>query len=148
MIYKWEYWGTFSAIALIAWVPISIYLFARFRPALAASLVLIGGMMWLPEAAGFDFPLLPPLHKYSISALCALLGAYWKARPRLRAARFGRGWDLLVFGMMLGQIGTVMTNGDALRYGSWKVTDLPAFTPYDGVSAAIRDFLDVGVPFL
>ena len=75
MIYKWDYWGPVSAVALIAWVPISLWLFSRYRPALAAAMVLVGGMMWLPEAAGFDFPLLPPLNKFSISALCALLGA-------------------------------------------------------------------------
>ncbi|HKP57832.1 MAG TPA: hypothetical protein VJV78_13965 [Polyangiales bacterium] len=147
MIYKWDYWGTFPAVALIAWVPLSFWLFSRYRPTLAAAMVLVGGTMWLPEAAGFDFPLLPPLNKYSISALCALLGAFWKARARVRAARFGRGWDLFVFVMMLGEVGTVLTNGDALRYGSWKVVDLPPFLPYDGVSAAIRDFLDVGIPF-
>jgi hypothetical protein len=148
MIYKWDYWGTFSALALIGWVPFSLWLFTRMRPARAAALTLIGGMMWLPEAAAFDFPLLPPLTKYSISALCALAGAYWKARSRLRAARFGRGWDLFVFVMMAAQIGTVLTNGDPLSYGDWKRIELPAFLPYDGVSAAIRDFLDVGVPLL
>jgi hypothetical protein len=148
MIYNWDYWGIFSAIALIAWVPISIALFARMRPARAAAIVLVGGMMWLPEAAAFDFPLLPPLHKYSIAATCAVLGAYWRARPRLRAAKFGRGWDVLVFVMMAAEVGTVLTNGDPLVYGNWKRTELPAFTWYDGVSAAIRDFLDVGVPLL
>jgi hypothetical protein len=148
MIYNWQYWGTFSAIALIAWVPISMWIFSRFRPARAAALVLVGGMMWLPEAAAFDFPLLPPLHKYSIAAMCALIGAYWKARPRLRAAKFGRGWDVLVFIMMAAEVGTVLTNGDPLVYGDWKRTELPAFTAYDGLSAAIRDLLDVGVPLL
>jgi hypothetical protein len=148
MIYNWQYWGSLSALALIAWVPISLWIFSRFRPARAAALVLVGGMMWLPEAAGFDFPLLPPLHKYSIAALCALIGAYWKARPRLRAARFGRGWDVLVFIMMAAEIGTVLTNGDPLVYGDWKRTELPAFTAYDGLSAAIRDLLDVGLPLL
>jgi hypothetical protein len=148
MIYNWQYWGTLSAIALISWVPISMWIFSRFRPARAAALVLVGGMMWLPEAAAFDFPLLPPLHKYSIAVLCALIGAYWKARPRLRAARFGRNWDVLVFIMMAAEIGTVLTNGDPLVYGDWKRTELPAFTAYDGLSAAIRDFLDVGIPLL
>ena len=148
MIYNWNYWGLFSAFALIAWVPLSMVLFARLRPARAAAWTLVGGMMWLPEAAEFDFPVVPPLHKYTIAATCALVGAYWKARPRLRAARFGRGWDLLVFIMMAAEVGTVLTNGDPLVYGDWKRTELPAFLPYDGVSQAIRDFLDVGVPLL
>lgn len=148
MIFNWQYWGPISALALISWVPISMWIFSRFRPARAAALVLVGGMMWLPEAAAFDFPLLPPLHKYSIAALCALIGAYWKARTRLRAAKFGRGWDALVFIMMAAEIGTVLTNGDPLVYGDWKRTELPAVTAYDGLSAAIRDLLDVGLPLL
>ena len=147
-IFLWDYWGLRSAFALIMWVPISAWIFSRERPTRAATHVLVWGMMWLPEAAAFDFPLLPPFTKYSISALCALAGTYWKARPRLRAARFGRGYDLLVFAMMLGEVGTVLTNQDPLRYGSWKFIDLPAFSPYDGISAAVRDFLDVGVPVL
>lgn len=146
MIYDWNYWGYFSALALLSWVPISMLMFARMRPTRAAALTLVGGMMWLPEAAAFDFPVVPPMHKYSIAAMCALIGAYWKARPRVRAARFGRGWDLLVFIMMAGEVGTVLTNGDPLVYGDWKRTELPAFLPYDGVSQAIRDLLDIGVP--
>lgn len=147
MIYYWEYWGKFSAFALIAWVPISLWMFSSLRPTRAAIITLLGAFMWLPEVAAFDFPLLPPLHKFSIAALCALLGALWRAPARVRAARFGRGWDWFVFAMMLAEIGTIATNGDMLMYGNWKRVELPAFTPYDGVSAAIRDLFDVGVPF-
>jgi O-antigen ligase len=148
MVFDWNFWGKLSAFALIAFVPLSFWMFARQRPAKAAILVLLLAFMWLPEVAAFDFPVVPPLNKFSIAALCALMGAYWKARPRLRAARFGRGWDWFVIIMVLAEIGTVATNGDALVYGNWKRVELPAFTPYDGVSAAIRDLLDVGLPFL
>jgi hypothetical protein len=147
MIYNADYWGKFSAVALIAWLPISLWLFSSQRPARAAIWTLLGAFMWLPEVAAFDFPLLPPLHKFSIAALCALLGAFWRAPGRVRAARLGRGWDWFVIVMMLAEIGTVATNGDGLMYGNWKRVELPAFTPYDGISAAIRDLLDVGVPF-
>jgi hypothetical protein len=80
--------------------------------------------------------------------MCVLMGVYWKARPRLRAARFGRGYDWLAFAMIAGEIGTVLTNPDPLDYGSWKTIHLPAFTAYDGVSAAVRDFLEVCLPFV
>jgi hypothetical protein len=90
MVYDWNYWGKFSAFALVAFVPLSLWLFSRQRPAKAAFLVLVLAFMWLPEVAAFDFPIVPPLNKFSIAALCALIGAYWKARPRLRAARLGR----------------------------------------------------------
>jgi hypothetical protein len=147
-IFQLDNWGYVSALALLLWVPFSVWLFARERPTRAATHVLVWGMMWLPEAAGYDFPLLPPLTKYSISALCALLGLYLRARPRLRAVRFGRGYDLIVLAMMLGEIGTVITNPDELNYGSWHTISLPAFLAYDGLSAAVRDFLEVCLPFL
>jgi hypothetical protein len=147
-IFLWDYWGYRSALALILWIPISMWLFSRERPIQAATHTLVWGMMWLPESAGFDFPALPPFHKFSISALCALLGVYWKARPKLRAARIGRGYDLLVLLMMVAEVGTVLTNQDTLKYGNWKTIELAGFTTYDGISAAVRDFLDVGIPFV
>jgi hypothetical protein len=147
-IFKWDYWGYRSAFALLIWVPVSLYLFSRQRPVRAGTHVLVWGMMLLPEAAAFDFPALPPFNKYSICAMCALLGIFWKGRRRLRAARFGRGYDWFVFAMILGEIGTVATNGDPLQYGSWKTIHLPAFTAYDGLSAAVRDFIDVCLPLV
>jgi len=148
MIFQWDYWGYRSAFALLFWIPFGLYLFSRERPVKAGTHVLVWGMMWLPEAAAFDFPALPPFNKYSISAMCVFLGVYLKARPRLKAARFGRGYDILAFIMMAGQIGTVLTNQDPLQYGSWKTIHLPAFTAYDGLSAAVRDFVEVCVPFV
>jgi hypothetical protein len=147
-IFLWDEWGWVSALALIAWVPFSFWLFLRERPARAAAHTLIWAVMWLPEGAAFDLPALPPLSKYSIGAICALLGLWWKAPGRLRAARPGRGYDWILLAMILGQIGTVLTNGDALRYGSWRIVDLPGYTPYDGLSAAVRVVISVGMPCL
>lgn len=145
MIFKPE-WGLGSAAALILWVPFGLWLFTRLRPTRAAVSVLVWGMMWLPESAGFDFPLLPPLDKYSISALVALTGVWWKAPYRIRAARIGHSLDWFVFAMILGIIGTVAHNGDPLRYGSYKITNLPAFTAYDGLSAALRLVVTILIP--
>jgi hypothetical protein len=145
-IFAWDYWGYFSAAALLMWVPFGLWLFSTQRPARAAAHVLVWGMMWLPEGAAFDLPALPPLSKYSISALTALLGLLWKAPNRLKAARIGRGYDWLLLAMVLGQIGTVLTNGDPLHYGTYKTIDLPGFTPYDGLSAAVRVLISVGIP--
>lgn len=147
-IFNWSDWGLRSAFALIFWIPFGLSLFMRERPTRAGLHVLIWGMMWLPEAAAFDFPLLPPLSKYSLSALCGLLGIYLWGKSRLRAARFGRGYDLVAFLMMLGEVGTVITNQDPLTYGSWTSIHLPAFTAYDGLSAAVRDFLELCLPLV
>jgi hypothetical protein len=145
-IFAWDEWGYFSAFALLAWIPIGLTLFSFQRPTRAAFHTLVWGMMWLPEGAVFDLPALPPLSKYSFSAIAALLGLMWKAPKRLRAARIGRGYDWILVIMVLAQIGTVMTNGDPLHYGTFKTIDLPAFKPYDGLSAALRLILTVGVP--
>ncbi|MET0388703.1 MAG: hypothetical protein ABW321_22215 [Polyangiales bacterium] len=145
-IFEWDEWGYISALALVLWVPFSLWLFTVERPARAAAHTMIWSMMWLPEGAAFDLPALPPLSKYSIGAVCALLGLWWKAPKRLRAARIGRGYDWIIFAMVLGQIGTVLTNADPLHYGNWKTIDLPGYKAYDGLSAAVRVLISVGLP--
>jgi hypothetical protein len=147
-MFQWDVWGYRSALALLLWVPFSFWVFSRERPARAAAHVLVWGMMWLPEGAAFDLPALPPFSKYTFAAVGALLGTYWRARSRLRAAQIGRGYDLIVLTMMLGQLGTVVTNQDPLHYGTWKSIDLPGFTYYDGISAAVRVLMQVGIPLI
>jgi len=46
--------------------------------------------------------------------------------------------------MILGKIGTVLTNGDAIAIGG---TVLPALTPYDAISDSLSTLLDIGIPF-
>jgi hypothetical protein len=147
-MFHWDVWGYRSALALLLWVPFSFWVFSRTRPARAAAQVLVWGMMWLPDGAAFDLPALPPFSKYTFAAAGALLGTYWYARSRLRAARIGRGYDLIVLTMMLGQLGTVITNQDPLHYGTWKGVDMPGFSYYDGISAAVRVLMQVGIPVI
>ena len=144
-MYKPE-WGVLSAIVLLAWVPFGFWLFSRQRPTRAATHVLVWGMMWLPEAAAFDLPLLPPLDKYMLCALIALAGVWRRAPKRLKAARVWRGWDLFIVALLLGLIATVANNGEVLRYGELHVTELPALTAYDWLYTAIKLVLTVLVP--
>jgi hypothetical protein len=147
-VFQWDDWGYVSAAALILWIPFTFWLFARERPTRAAMHSMVWSMMWLPEGAAFDLPALPPLSKYSISAICVLLGLWWKAPKRLKAARIGRGFDWIVLLMMAAQVGTVLTNGDELNYGTYTHVTLPGFKPYDGLSAAVRVLIAVGIPCL
>jgi hypothetical protein len=147
-MFDWNTWGIRSALALIIWLPFSFWLFSRERPARAAAHALVWGMMWLPEGAVFDLPALPPFSKYTFAAVGALLGTYWRGRSRVQAARLGRGYDIIWIAMMLGQLGTWLTNTDPLTYGTWKTIDLPGFTLWDGISASSRVFFQVGLPFL
>lgn len=146
MLFKIDEWGYLSAFALLMWVPVGLWLFSRERPVRAAAHTMIWGMMWLPEAAGFDLPVLPPITKYEIAALTALLGVWWKAPRRKRAARIGRGFDWWLWIMLAGVIGTVINNGEPLRYGQVKVTSLPAFLPYDGLYQVFKILFSVGIP--
>jgi hypothetical protein len=139
-------WGLFTAFALLMWVPFGLWLFTIQRPTRAGVHVLVWGMMWLPEAAGFDFPALPPLDKYSISALVALAGVWWKAPQRLKLAKRGRGYDLIAFAMIAAIACTVYNNGQPLRFGTYNVTRIQAFAPYDGLSAGFRLFFNVVIP--
>src|SRR5262245_30980533 len=109
--------GPFAYLALILVVPASIYAFYRYRPTVAVLIVFLGGMLFLPEKVKLDAPGLPPFDKQSIPALCLLVGIWFKARDRVRAAKPGRGLDLLIIGAMLAGIGTAFTNQDPLVYG-------------------------------
>ncbi len=148
-IYYWDTWGLRAAFALIAAFPVGMWIFSRERsPTRAAVLVLLGSSMWLPEQANFDFPILPALDKYSIGALCALAGAYWKAGARLRSVRFGtRPLDLILLFIAMGGLATYYTNQDALVYGVWPTRRLPGLKLYDGASIALTDFMILGLPF-
>lgn len=147
-MFDWNTWGIRSALALLFWLPFSFWLFSRERPARAAAHTLVWGMMWLPEVANFDLPGLPPFSKYTFAAAGAFLGTWWRQRSRVRAAKLGRGYDLIWIVMMIGQIGTWLTNQDPLHYGTFKSVDLPGFTLWDGISASSRVFLQCGLPFV
>ncbi|HEX2676951.1 MAG TPA: hypothetical protein VHM19_09935 [Polyangiales bacterium] len=151
-IYYWVTWGYRAAFALVAMLPISIFLFSKHHknPTRAACLVLLGAMMWLPEQARFDFPVLPALDKYTISALCALLGAFTHARKRVLEAKLGRHPIDIAMAVMLAVIGigTFYTNQDPLTYGAWIIVHMPGLKPYDAASIGLTQFMIVGLPFL
>jgi hypothetical protein len=119
-------------------VPGSIALFALMPPVRAALLITLGSIMFLPELASFDWPLIPPLDKGSLPALCLLVGVLTAARPQLRRAREGSGVNFLMLLTLVGAIGTVVTNPDTLRYGA---TVIPGLESGDVPSTVIRSLL-------
>ena len=122
-------------LALLLSVPATFAAFACLKPTKAVLVVLLGTQLFLPEVVCFDAPLVPPLNKQSLPALCMFLALLFTARGRIAKARPGRGIDSLMFLALLAIVGTVVTNRDALRYGP---TTLPAHTPSDVLSEAIR----------
>lgn len=134
-----------ASLALLLVVPASILLFSRLKPARAVLVLMIGGVLFLPEKVGFDAPLIPPMDKASIPTLCMLVGMLITARRQMKEAKVGRGIDLLVIVMMVGSAGTVFTNPDTLHYGP---AVLPGMTKSDLISDWISTPLHVGAPFL
>lgn len=147
-------------LALLAFVPLSLLVYAatpRHRAIPAIFGVYMGGLLFLPEAAAFDFPLVPPLDKNSFASIMALVGALMFERNRLAAARAFRGVDALFFIVLIGDIGTALTNPDTLIFGEDRYSPdghqygfrmvLSSLGPYDIISLTIRDLLGTYTPF-
>lgn len=130
----------FPTIALFSWPVVVAILFQRLpRPqALIASLM--AGYLLLPVQGGIDLPLLPPLEKFSIPAISALIFVLL-IRPRdgdppARPGLIPQGVfpRIMLFGIVFGSFMTVLTNGDPLYYGA---RVLPALRTYDAFSAIL-----------
>ncbi len=132
-------------LALAAWFPFTVLAFAVMRPNQAAMLVILGGMLFLPEGSYFDAPLVPPFGKHEIAAICALLGLLVRSPGRLRLPRLGRGADFFLVLVGLSGTITIFLNHDAVSYGP---TLLPGMRLRDVLSFGIRDVLDVLLPYL
>ena len=60
-------------LALFLFIPLSLVAFAGARRPMAAFVgVYVGGILFLPEHAALDFPLVPPMDKNAFAALMGL----------------------------------------------------------------------------
>lgn len=132
-------------LALLLLVPLTIVAFAMLRPTLACCAVYLGSLLFLPERVAFDAPLIPPLGKESLAVLCIGCALVFTARDKLASARIGRGSDVLLWLMLAGVVGTVVTNRDSLHYGPLV---LPGLTNHDLASAQIEILFGVIGPYL
>lgn len=132
-------------LALLLVVPFAILAVATQRLTRAVLLVTLGSLLFLPEKVEFDAPLIPPMDKESLPALCLMIGLLVAGRERIRIAKIGRGIDWVLALALLVTVGTVLTNRDALRYGE---TVLPGYTNKDLFSEAVRTVLVWAIPFL
>jgi hypothetical protein len=94
----------------------------------------------------FDFPLIPPLDKASISCLTTLLGCLWIAKPRIRPwSRHKLGlveWLLAAF--ILIPFITTELNQDPIIY---QMVHLPGLTHHDAISTIIQQAILI-IPFV
>lgn len=131
-----------SMLVVLLWPVVVFWLFANRSPATAVTAAVLGAYLLLPRNFSIELPAVPSLDKNSIPALAAALAAAIMIKgPRLRALPPGavlggllprsRVVRILFIVMLAGSLATVLTNGDALRYGS---IVQPALRPYDAAS--------------
>jgi hypothetical protein len=137
--------GTVAYLALLLVVPATIWAFASLSPQRAVLALLFGSVLFLPELANFDAPLIPPLDKRSIPALCMLVAVFFTARRELQAAKIGRGIDWLMIAVLIGIIGTTLGNPDLLAYGKARIV---GYELRDIPSESVRAVLGTLAPFL
>lgn len=103
-----------AVIALALWIPITFFLFSRYRPALAGALAVVGGALFLPEQVSFNLPILPDLSKVTIPVFSTIAATALFARRKLSETKAFEGIDAVFFVIPLGDIGMWLTNGDTL----------------------------------
>jgi hypothetical protein len=130
---------------LAAYVPLSALAFLFLRPAKAAMLVVLTGMLFLPEAVDFDAPLIPPLGKHEVATICALIGLIVFSPRQLRRARLGHGGDWFLLLMLPATALTVLSNRDSLAYGPLVLHGLQA---RDLLAFLVRKGFEVALPYL
>ncbi|MFT5357375.1 MAG: hypothetical protein ACI9KE_004610 [Polyangiales bacterium] len=133
-----------SFLSLFLWVPVTAWLFKRFRPAEAVIWAVLLSINYLPEVVAIDPPLLPPMDKTSMAALWCFIACLVKSPGRIKAAKPFRGIDILFIFMLIGNLGTSLTNGDTLVTGP---IVRPALSLYDSFALSIKDTLSIYLPF-
>ena len=131
-------------LVLVAFVPLAVIVFGRLRPPLAAAVLALAGCLFLPEGAGFNLELMPPVGKENVTWLSILLGAAVHRARWLGRARPGRGPEALLVAMALGNLATVWANPDPVRAGRLLI---PGLTAYAALSLTIADAFRYVLPF-
>lgn len=117
-------------VMLLIWPVVGLMLFTQFRVPIALSVTLIAGYLFLPPKLFFDLPAIPNLNKENIPVLTAFLilalGAGNFRKEALLPGWLPRHWlfQLLIAMLVIGAIGTVVTNRGVLVYGPRVITGL------------------------
>lgn len=140
----------FAYLVLFSWPLVAVVLFRVLPIPKAIAWTIVGGYLLLPERAGFDFPLLPPIDKVLIPSVSAAVMTWITLRdPRVpRPAPLGSGGRWL-FRVLLGLLlvtpfVTVLTNSDPVIAGPLYI---PGLRFYDAFSM-LNGTLVMLIPFL
>jgi hypothetical protein len=136
--------NAFAILMLLAWMPLSVVAFRLLPPARACALCIVGGVLLLPAVGHLRLPGLAAFSKETIPPLWALVGLLL-AHPRhvLRHPPL-RGVEGLFFLVLLGALGTGLTNADGLRFGS---RIIPGVGLYETLHVVQYDVLTLVLPF-
>ncbi len=131
-------------LALVAFIPAAVIVFARLPRAAAAACVVLAGSLLLPERAVFDLPGLPPLDKEYITYLAVLIGALVHRLPAVISARPGLGPEAIIGLLVMANVATAVSNQDALFNDGVLDPGVPA---WEVIARIGDDILRFGIPF-
>ncbi len=130
-----------ALFVLIAWLPFGIAMLSQRDGARATLIVLLGGILLLPEAIALDLPGLPSVGKTSVVSLALLIGMLLFHSRRARAVGLGTHWlDWVVASGMVFALGTVATNRDSTAVDRGLVL-------WDSASEIFAELTLLAIPF-
>lgn len=144
------------AVALFSWPLVVAYLFSRFDLVVAVCVAILAGYLLLPEAGGYNFPMLPAYDKTLVPALTAIIATMvtvsrMRIPPAEMTATLLPGWlprsRLMLLAIALavfGSFATALTNEARIEIGTRVLRGL---TLYDGFSA-VQTIIVVLLPFV
>ena len=120
-----------AQLVMIAWLPIVFYLFTIFSPRKAVIVSFIGGLLFLPERAGFALPLIPDYKGMVATCYGIVLAILYYDAQRLRD--FKPGWlDIPMLIWCICPVFSSLSNGLGF---------------YDGINEAITQTVTWGLPY-
>lgn len=130
---------------LVAWPIVTIILFDRLDRRRAAIWTLLAGYLILPPVVTVKLPMLPPLGKEEMAALCCGMGVFLsRGKASEPAVRLEIWLKLLVALALIGPVVTMATNPEPLVVG---VSYRPALGISDAVHGVILAIIAL-MPFL
>ena len=120
-----------AQIALLAWIPLVLYIFSRLPARTAVIVSFITAWLFLPERAEFAFSGLPEYNKLSATCYGAFLAILLFDSQRLRSFKFG--WlDVPMLVWCLCPLASSLSNG---------------LGAYDGLSEVLNQTMIYGIPY-
>lgn len=131
-------------LVMILWPIFGLILFRVMDHTRAITWGLLLSVMFLPMFVEIDFPAVPALDKERLPAMTAVVGALMFAPAAFKAARPGRGYDILILLWSASAVITSLTNTDPLTFGPRVIQ---GETLYDAVSGCLGILLSWWCPF-